>query len=187
MDITRDEAETSLAMIKQVQEQTRRAVARGGGPYFLIIWGFVWFWGYLGSQFLPDQTATIVWWILSGAGTILSVVVGGAVEKRVRRPLHDARVGLFWLALIVYAALIIWIAGVSDPTRISLVVGIFAMFGYVVMGFWLWTPLAWIGLVVTLLGSISYVLIPGYLNLAMAIMGGGTLFFGGLYMLRHWR
>jgi len=187
MDITREEAEISLTTINRVQAQTRRSVAHGGGPYYLMIWGFVWFWGYLAGQFLSDRTAGIVWLILSAAGVIMSIVVGAVMQKRVRRPFHDARVGLFWLALVAYTALIIWLTGVNDPTRFGLLIAIFAMFGYVIMGLWLWAPLAWIGLAITLLGSISYVLIPGYLNLAMAIMGGGTLFFGGWYMLRHWR
>jgi len=189
MDLTQDEARKSLEEVRRVQARTRRTLAQGAGPYHMMIWGAVWFLGYLGNQFLPDpETAGLVWTVLVVPGMVASALVGGALSRRVRRLYQDVRVGLFWLALLAYSALIIVLAGIaSDPPLMSFVIALFAMLGYVVMGLWLWTPLAWIGLGVTAVGTVSYLFIPAYFSLIMALMGGGTLFYSGFYILRSRR
>lgn len=187
MDVTRDEAKELLEAIQEVRAQTRRRIAHGGGPYYMMIWGAVCFFGYLGSQFLSEKTAGMVWTALAIPGMVISALVGARLSKRVRRPRYDARVGLFWLALLAYSALIIRLTGTaSDPILKSFIVALFAMLGYVVMGLWLWAPLAWIGLAVTVVGTLGYLFIPGYFCLLMALMGGGTIFLSGLYILRNW-
>ena len=188
MNITQREAQDSLETIEKIQQQTRRALAHGGGPFFLIIWGVVWMIGYLASQFLDGQTAGMVWMILDAAGIVASIATGWWISRQVRRPAHDARIGMFWLAWLVYAALIIWLTGVyADPALMGLILAVFAMFGYVVMGLWLWRPLVWVGAGITALAIALYLLIPSYANLAMAILGGGTLIVSGLYVYRNWR
>ena len=187
MNTTREEARELLAEIREVQARTRRALGQGTGPYHMMIWGAVWFLGYLGSQFLDFETAGMVWTALVIPGMIASALVGGRVALRFRRATYESRLGLFWLALLAYAALIILLTGIAERPVLGYVVAMFAMFGYVVMGLWLWTPLAWVGLSVTVIGTVSYLLIPGYFSLIMALMGGGTLFLSGFYMLRAWR
>ncbi len=188
MNATQEEARELLAEIREVQARTRRALGRGAGPYYMMIWGTVWFLGYLGSQFLSFETAGLVWTALVIPGMIASALVGGRVTLRFRGATYDARIGLFWLALLAHAALIILMAGIAEePVLMSYVVALFAMLGYVVMGLWLWTPLAWVGLSVTAIGTVSYLLMPGYFCLIMALLGGGTLFLSGFYVLRAWR
>ncbi len=188
MNVTQDEARESLEAIRQMQARTRRTLGQGAGPYHMMIWGAVWFLGYLGSQFLNEEVAGIVWMGLVVPGMVASALVGGTIYKRVRRLYQDAQVGLFWLALLAYSSLIVVLTGIaSKPILMSFIIALFAMLGYVVMGIWLWAPLAWIGLAVTAIGTVSYLLIPSYFCLIMAIMGGGTLFFGGIYIRRNWR
>jgi hypothetical protein len=188
MNVSKNEAQTYLQIIEEVQCQARKALAHGGGPFFMMIWGLVWFVGYLGNQFLPSQTAGMLWFGAGMAGMTASFFTGWWISRQLRRPGHDARIGLFWLAWLIYTSLIIGISGAfSDLTLMSVLIAIMAMFGYVVMGLWLWKPLAGVGILVTILAVAAYLLLPGYVNLIMAILGGGVLFISGLYIYHNWR
>ena len=187
MEITKDEAQKSLEAVQQVMAQTRKQMASGGGPYFMLIWGCVWFLGFLVSQFLTGPIVGWTWLGLDSVGVVASVIVGSIIGRRVRRPLLDARVGVFWLALVLYSALWIWIAAPTSDQQFSLLIATMAMFGYVVMGLWMSGTLAWVGLGVTALALVGYFAVPGYFNLWMAILGGGTLIGSGIYILRRWR
>ncbi len=188
MNVTRDTAQETLEVIRKIQIQTRRSLAHGGGPYYMMVWGTVWFFGYLGNQFLNPDIAGMLWTALVIPGIVISVVVGRRYSKKVRWLYQDARIGFFWLALLTYSGLAIALTGIAaDPVSMSLAIALSAMFGYVIMGIWLWAPLAWIGIAVTTIGIASYLLIPSYFCLIMALMGGGTLFFSGFYISHNWR
>lgn len=188
MNITREEAQLSLETIERIQRQTRHAIAHGGGPWHMMIWGAIWFLGFLANHFLSPEQAGMTWTVMASAGMIASFVIGWRYGSQMRRPLHDARIGLFWLAWLVNSSVIIYLTqAYRDDTVMSLTIAVLAMFGYVVMGLWLWPPLAWVGIAVTILATVSYALTPNYVNIIMALLGGGTLFFSGLYIYRSWR
>ncbi len=188
MDITQQEAQSSLETIEAIQRQTRRALAHGGGPFFMIIWGAVWLVGYLASYFLNDRAAGTVWMVADAAGIAASFLTGWWMSRQVRMPGHDARIAIFWLLWLVYAALIVWLTeSYANPDLTGVLIAVFAMFGYVVMGLWLWRPLIWVGIGVTILALAIYLLIPDYADLAMAILGGGALIGSGVYIYRNWR
>ncbi|MGD8753770.1 MAG: hypothetical protein PVG14_20235 [Anaerolineales bacterium] len=46
MSISHTEAEEALAAIQIMVRKTRRAVSSSGAYNFLIIWGFVWLFGF---------------------------------------------------------------------------------------------------------------------------------------------
>jgi hypothetical protein len=185
MNVTRDEAQESLVTIQQVMAQTRRAVA-SSGAYVMIIWGVVWFFGFLASQLIHSILVGWIWLILDVLGSLATWIVGRKMGRRVRTS-FGSRLGLFWLALIFYTALWIWIAWPLDPMRTMLLSITALMFGYVVMGLWLGTAVAWVGLAVTALALLGFYLLPAYFALWMALLGGGTMIGSGLYMSRFWR
>ncbi len=187
MTVDKNEAQDYLEAIEKVQQQTRRALAQGGGPLYLMIWAAVWLVGFLGNQYAPPAVAGKMWAVMDALGVIASFYVGWRMSRQVRRPGYGARIGWFWLAWLAYGFLIFGLAGVRDGALISVLFAIYAMFGYVVMGLWLWRPLVWIGLGVTALAALSYLFLPAYVNLIMAFLGSGTLFFSGLDMYRNWR
>ncbi len=188
MDVTKEQAQISLETIRQVQAQTRRTLAHGGGPLYLIIWGIVWFLGYLGNHFLPPETAGYLWMGLSITGFVVSAGVGWRSSTKVRSSANDYRIAFFWVAWVIYTPLIVWLSGAaSDPLAVSIIVSVMAMFGYVVMGLWMWTPMVWIGAGVTAIITLAYLTIPQYVDIIMAFLGGGSLAFIGIYIYRNWR
>lgn len=176
-----------LQTIRQVMERTRNAIATSGAGYIMIVWGVIWLIGFTGSQFLHDELQGKIWLIAVPLGIVASIVLGHRSGKQVRgRP--EWKIGAFWLALFFYASL--W--GQLFPTPDNAMVGSLfivtvVMFGYVIMGLWLSTPFAWIGIGITALALIGYYLLPAYFPLWMALCGGGTLIGSGIYILRRWR
>lgn len=186
MDVTPQEARQSLADIEAIMRQTRRSVAFSGAPYYLMLWGAIWFLGNVAEQFLSGTQAGYVWLALDSVGLVVSVLIGYRVGSRIRTPVGP-RIGLFWLALLIYGVVLVLIVQPDTANQTNLMISLLAMFGYVVTGLWIGGRLALLGLVVTVLALVGYFAWPAYFSLWMAVVGGGGLFATGLYILRAWR
>ncbi len=178
----RNEARESLEVVRQATELTRQAVARAGTGYMLIIWGIVWLVGFLGSQFLGEAQGYL-WLVLDVFGIVGTAVVILKSRSQVRST-HGKKIGIFWLILFVYGALIFWIAGPIQGDNYLLFITILVSFGYVVMGLWFSPPLLYIGLSITALALVGWQLIPAYLGAWLALVGGGGLIASGIFILR---
>lgn len=188
MNITPQEAQESLDLIRETAARTRRAVAYGGFPYYFILWGSIWVLGFLGDHFLPASQARWLWLALDAGGVIGSFVIGARVGRRLRSATPGARVGLFWLALLLYTALLLVVHPPQTGEQLSLVIVLQVMFGYVVMGLWADARrLALFGVAISALALVGYAGLRPYFNLWMAFLGGGALVSAGMYMLRAWR
>jgi hypothetical protein len=186
MEISREEAERSLQTIKEVRSQVRTSIAAGSAPFHMILWGAIWFFGYLGNYFLDVETAGRIWILLAVCGTIVSGVMGYRLGSRFRLP-NSERIWQIWIFFFLYVFLWIWVAWPLDTKQISLLIVLYAMFAYVFLGLWLEPILTWVGLAVTALGLIGYWLLPDIFYLWMAILAGGTLFGSGIYILKKWK
>ncbi len=186
MNVSRHEAQETLKIIEDVAAQMRKAVAYGGAPYYMILWGAIWSLGFLSSHFLVADYQGWNWLTLVALGTAISAYLGFRTRARVRVK-TEVRFMLLWVAVMLYSMIWMWIARPSSPEQASLLIVTFMMFGYVVIGLWMERVFAWVGLSVTLFGLIVYLLIPEFYNLSMAFLGGGTLMLGGFYILRRWK
>src|SRR5688572_28512532 len=101
MNITKSEAQASLANINEAIAQTRKAIAHGAAAPLLILWGLIWMIGYSGTHFFP-RSAGWLWMLLISLGTVLSWWLGWHLRSPVKSP-HDAKIGFFWLILFGYA------------------------------------------------------------------------------------
>jgi len=184
MNISPEEAQESLAAVRQVTVWTSKVAMSDNAP-FPLIWGFVWLIGCLASQFIPSGVAVgAIWGILLALGIAASTVVGARLGTRVRTE-SSARIALFYWALTGYTALCLWIAHPLTPLQVSLLVVLAVMFGWIVLGLWLnVVPLALFGVLEVVLAVLGYYLLPAYFPLWVALFGGGVLIGCGLYMLR---
>lgn len=185
MNITTDEAQASLKLIDQITKQTRRRLTIGGGAYYLILWGAIWFLGNLASQFLSGAQAGKVWIILDMLGILVSFWIGYRRGSRIRSPLGN-RIGLMWLAILVYGALILWISSPQSGNQANLLISVVVMLGYVLSGLWLGRLISGVGILITLVALLGYLAFPAYFSLWMAVFGGGVLLGSGLMILRRW-
>lgn len=186
--LTPDEAKTALAMIEETTRQMRRMTAYGGMPYFLLVWGVVWVVGFGTSHFVHNpQILGKVWFVLDSLGFLgTAYIVRRICQSGIRWPLGPT-LGGFWIALTLYGGLFIYVTRPTG-TLLSLVIALWAMFGYVVSGlFYRSRFLTALGLGVTALIMAGYMVVPAWFNLWMAILGGGSLVATGIYMLKAWR
>lgn len=183
-DVTPEEAQEALATIQQTTIKTQRTLA--SWAYYQIIWGIAWAFGFLTSQFVQPRMLIWIWVPLLVLGTVVSMIVGIYQRKRGRtvRTIHGVRLSWFFATLFCYV--LVWFAIVPalGTLQLALFLVTVVMFGYVVVGIWLRSPLL-IGscIVVTLLALLGYYLLPGYFWAWETLFGGGTLIGSGLYLL----
>lgn len=182
MDMTPEEAQASLAAVQHMTLQTQKALYREAG-YFPIIWGLVWLGGFLSSQFLQSAAVITTWVVLILLGGIASGIIGARLGKRVRSK-TEARVGIFFGALICYTYLWVWVAHPLSLMQIELLVTLAIMFGFVGMGLWVRSSFAIaMGLAVSVLALAGFYALPAYFGIWMAVLGGCTFIGAGCYEL----
>lgn len=190
MNISPTEAEEALDAIQAMVFKTRRAISSSGVYAFLIVWGFIWLFGFLASHFLHSDTAGYVWMVLNISGGVLSAVIGARMNRRVRSPSAAASgkyIAWFWLLLFFYCAVGIGVVWPVDGKEIAMLIILFVMIGWMAMGLLLSfaSIIKW-GLAITALALIGYFLLPDIFYLWMAILGGGGMIAQGLYIRYRW-
>jgi hypothetical protein len=189
MNVSPSEAEEALAAIQSMGQRTRKSIASGGTYITLIVTGVVWLVGFLCTQFLPVGIVGYIWGGLSLLGTILGIVLGSRMGKRVRSPATVPmvrRVGLFWLFLAFFALAVFAVVRPADGKQATLLVILFLMLGQMAMGLLFSFSSVWWTLPIAALALVGYFLLPGIFYLWMAILGGGGMIALGLYIRLRW-
>ncbi len=187
--VTPEEAREALEAVRTTARQVQRTLANGGAAYYLFVWGTVWLLGFGSTYFLgaTSPLSGIIWLVLDVLGVAASFLIGWRMSQRVRSRV-GVRVGLFWLAWLVYAALIVQFAQPTTGNQLSLLLSLFAMMGYVTSGLLFDSRfLVVVGLIVTVFIIAGYLFAPAIFNLWMAMLGGGSLLAAGAYIQRAWR
>jgi hypothetical protein len=190
MDVTRDEAQESLAAIQEMARRMRRAAADNGAHNFLILWGVVWLFGFTCSQFMAQHDAKYVWMGLNLLGALGSWWFGRSQGRCVRSKGDEAagrRIGLFWATLLAYCPLTVWIAWPLNGRQLAMFIIIFVMIGWLAMSFLLSYSAYFLALFITAVAFGSYFLLPAYFYLSMALVGGGAMIGSGIYIRSKWR
>jgi hypothetical protein len=186
MNVSKQEAQEALEAVQRVSDQLRHAVASGGTPYYLIMWGAILLLGYIGSHFITGLLTGWIWLGLAGTGSVLSFVIGMYFRMKMRTG-SFRRILYLWLGIMVWASLIWWIASPSTGEQASLLTVVIFMFGYVVTGLWMEPTATWVGLITTALAVIGYTFFLPFFYLWLAFLGGGTMILSGVYILRRWK
>ncbi|NOX62154.1 MAG: hypothetical protein GXP42_09455 [Chloroflexi bacterium] len=182
MDISPTEAQQALDDIDKIMARTRRELANGSGPLQLVIWGLVWFVGFLGSYFLSGPKSGFLWLLLLIAALISSIYLGYRDELRVRYGGLSMRIASSWALLILFATLILWAATPKTAEQANLIFILIIMLGYGLLGIWTWRAMFWVGLVVSALAIIGYLFFFKHFFIWMAVLGGGALIASGIYI-----
>ena len=180
-----EEARQSLEVVRQAMNQTRQAMARSGTGYLFIIWGAVWFLGFLGSQLLGTAAgySLLALDVLGGMATVVVVVR----SARRFRSQTGWRMGAFWLLLMAYGGILLWVIWPLSGDRFMLFITVLVALGYALVGLLFSPQLLCAGLGVTVLAILGWLLLPVYLGYWMAILGGGGIIGLGVFILRAWK
>lgn len=147
---------------------------------------------------LPRNSGPL-WAILTTLGIIGSALLGRAARNPTILGRYGSRIGLSWLALFSFAVIWVFILGPADLAwahqvhvtelinrKIAAFWATVPMFAYIIMGLWLDRFFLWLGGLVTVATLFGYYAIHGYFFLWMAVVGGGSLMAGGLFIRKNW-
>lgn len=186
MNISRQEASEALDSIHAAGAVvTQRRMYAYVAP-FLILWGGIWAVCNSISQFLPQWAGP--GWI---AGNVIGVIAtlwlsirtaqreraAGTVDRS-----RGLRFGLLGMTIICYYIAMFLILPPMTGRRIGAFISLFWTLTYMATGAWIGFRLFIIGLAGTIGIVLSYLYAGQYFPLALAVVGGGTLIAGGLWL-----
>ena len=164
-----------------------RRTAGGHGGWYQVLWGAIWFVGFLTNQFLSSHI--IAGWLWVGLDTIgiagsvwltLRTIRRGEVRSTIWRLILA-----WWLALTVFYGVLYWRFDLdpsgNDPTLLLILT---IALGYFMIGLFTSWRISAVGALIAALAVGADVLLPDYFNLAMAFLGGGLLLGSGLWFVR---
>lgn len=180
MPMTPAEAASALRDINQTEEHSSTLHGYEKASPFLILWGFIWALGYSGTYFFPPYT-NLIWLVLAAIGTVASIILG----KRAK-PASEQRFSwkffFTWLSAIGAIASVLTIFFPFTSMQIGSLWPLVIGWAYVVLGIWMGPRLAITGLFIVVLTLVGFFYLPTYFMLWMALVGGGGLVAGGLWL-----
>lgn len=197
MTLSPSEAAETLRDITAVQTHSQRAYAYREASPHLLIWGVLWAVGYGLTAALPRHGDAI--WI---AVITIGFLAGYAVSFRaaVRRdtqagtPLAEARrraaaklvwtFNAIWFIAAMFVAASLAVMSPVNGRQIGAFIPLVLAAAYAVMGLWLGRRFTIAGAVLAALTLGGFFLLPVYFSLWMAVVGGGALILGGLWLRR---
>jgi hypothetical protein len=181
MPLSQTEAQGALRDISTAERASAKAYGYRLASPHLIVWGVVWILGYGVSYTRPEWSAA--WPVLALAGSIASFWIGWSNSCRTTGMKRD------WRGLGTAAAIFAYVAAILIimPPRTDAQAGAFfpilvALF-YTLVGIWMrGTRMLIAGVAVAALTLGGYFLLPHYFLLWMAVVGGGALILGGIWL-----
>lgn len=183
MNVTRDEAQTTLRDIASAERRSATAYGYKAGAPHLILWGAVWLLGYGGTYFAPRQ-ANLIWIALALVGSVSSTVIGMR-SRPAQKQKFSWRVFFTWLAALGALSSIVAIFAPVNGMQIGSLFPLAIGWAYVILGVWLGGRYAATGLAIVALTLFGFFyLAPQPFLLWMAVLGGATLIGTGLWLRR---
>jgi hypothetical protein len=180
MTMTPAEAADALRDINQTEEHSSTLHGYEKASPFLILWGFIWALGYSGTYLFPHYT-NMIWLVLGAIGAVASVILGRR-SKPASAQRFSWKFFFTWLSALGAIASVLTIfypfSGMQIGSLWPLVIG----WAYVVLGIWMGARLAITGLFIVVLTLVGFFYLPTYFMLWMALVGGGGLIAGGLWL-----
>ena len=182
MTIDPNEAANSLDDIATVERRMREALYYGGSSAILVTWGIVWAIGHTITQFSPVN-AGLAWLLLDAFGVVGAIVIS-VRRAQARRRVRDWRRGAAFIITIGFGLLWQCLLGGEQWREIRVVWATLFMFTYILAGLWIGRFFIVCGVAVTALTLAGYFWAGPWFELWMALVGGGSLALGGLWLRR---
>lgn len=177
MSVTHEDATEALRLIAEAgQRSTMLRGYQSAAPH-LILWGGIYAAAYTFGYFRPYQ-AGLAWAVLIPAATIGDVLIARRDHGRINWAVF---LGLFatFLAFISATALVMQ---PHDPRQMAAFVPLVVAAAYVVLGIGVGRRLVFTGLALGVLTLVGFLALPSIFMLWMAVVGGGALVLGGLWL-----
>jgi hypothetical protein len=182
--IDSQQASEALSDIDTIVRRVRQSRIYDLASRLLMLWGGLILAGNIAS-FMWPRHAGYVWVAVNVAGVAGSIAVSalGNPTSGVRR--FDVRVLLAFLLYFGFGYFFGSVLGQFSPRQLGTFWPLYAMLVYTVAGLWFGYAFVVIGLGISALTLIGYFFIGGWFEPWMAVVNGGGLILGGLWMRRN--
>jgi len=176
------EAASALSDIASIAHRVRQSTIYKLASLMLILWGGVSCVGYL-LTYLSAPTAYYTWVAVYVVGIAGSTVIATVQRRQSGIRMLDLRMSVA-AALFIAFGLLTCLLGQFGPRQLSTFWPIYFMLAYTLVGLWTGFAFVIIGLSITALTLIGYFLVGAWFDLWMAVVSGGGLILGGVWMRR---
>lgn len=180
MPLSSKEAAQNLLEIEKTEQRSSNAYGYEMAAPHLLLWGVIWMIGYSVSYIYPQ--ISWLWLVLAGMGTLASALIGWRMKRARSSDSRDLRYLSSALAVFLFIAALFQIAplnGMQIGAFFPILVALF----YGLVGIWSrGLRMIILGVALAALTLIGYFDLQQYFALWMAVVGGGGLILGGLWL-----
>lgn len=189
MTLDKHEASAALAEIDASQARGRALYSYGqAAPYFFVT-GLLWFVADMLMQF-SSLNPGLIWPVCSGLATFVYLaVVFVQARARAAQPggkggRYAWRVGVVWLIVFAFMVASFAIFTPFNGYQSHSFIGLFIGAVYAALGLWMGWRLVAVGVLLAGLSVAGYFEIRTYYDAFMAVVGGGGMMLGALWLRR---
>jgi hypothetical protein len=176
------QASEALSEIDEIARRVRQSTIYQLASLMLIMWGALTAVGYIVTDLSPRH-AGLAWIAIYVAGIAGSFAISTFGYPKTRIRTFDGRTLVAVLLFVAFGFFIVWL-GRFTPRQIGTFWPVYYMMVYTIVGLWVGYAFVAIGLGITALTLIGYFFVGDVFNLWMAVINGGGLILGGLWMRR---
>jgi hypothetical protein len=176
------QASEALSEINEIARRARQSTIYNLTSHMLIMWGALVFAGNITSFFWP-RTAGYVWFAVDAIGIAGSFAISALGYPRTRIRTFDMRMLAAFLLFLAFG-IFCSVFGHFTPRQMGTFWPIYFMLVYTIAGLWVGYAYVVIGVGITALTLIGYIFIGDWFEPWMAVVNGGGLVLGGLWMRR---
>jgi FtsH-binding integral membrane protein len=181
--IDRQQAASALSDIDSIVRRVRQSRIYNLASLMLILWGVLVFTGYVASYLWP-RNAGYVWVAVYAVGIAGSFVISKVDHAREGVRTFDARMLAAFALFVAFGVFCSSVLGHFTPRQLGTFWPIYFMLVYTIAGLWAGYAFVAIGLGITALTLIGYFFAGDWFEPWMAVVNGGGLVLGGLWMRR---
>jgi hypothetical protein len=177
------EAASALSDIAEIARRVRQSRIYQLSSLLMVMWGILVFVGNIGS-FLWPRSAGLFWLAVYVVGIAGSFAISAAGYSRTGVRSFDGRMLIAFLLFIAFGVFCCWLGHFATPRQIGTFWAIYFMLFYTIAGLWVGHAYVAIGLAITALTLVGYFFVGDWFEPWMAVVNGGGLILGGLWMRR---
>ncbi|MGA7777195.1 MAG: hypothetical protein WCA85_05730 [Paraburkholderia sp.] len=180
MALSSEQASQALRDLEAVSQRSGQLYRYQRTAPMLMLWGVIWIIGFGATQLAP-ASAPWLWIVLDVVGVLGCIYLG-------KHGKHDASANTSWrwlasiLTIAAFYVLALTILPPSHGSQVAAFIALIVALFYVLAGLWIGTRLAIIGIALAALTVFGYFMLAAYFALWMAVVGGGALILGGLWL-----
>jgi hypothetical protein len=182
MSIESHEAAAALQEIDTIVRRVRQSRVYNFASLMMIMWGALVVAGNL-ATWLSPRTAGYAWIAVYIAGIAGSVAISAFQRARSGIRTFDTRMFTAFLLFTAFGLFCCWL-GHFTPRQLGTFWPIYFMLFYTIAGLWFGWAFVAIGLGITALTLIGYFSAGPWFEVWMAVVNGGGLILGGVWMRR---